>query len=74
MRYISEASVASGQDIGLRLACHEFELSNTKDPMFRGEMHFKSVESSSILSWCGVVVRRGGASSDVVLVTGHGLK
>ncbi|GFV55690.1 hypothetical protein TNCV_754901 [Trichonephila clavipes] len=50
-------------------SCHEFEPSTTKDPPCRAAMHVKSVESSNVLPWCGVVVRRGGASSGVVHVT-----
>ncbi|GFW60609.1 kinesin-like protein KIF11 [Trichonephila clavipes] len=45
------------------MPCHEFEPSTTKDPPCRAAMHVKSVER------CGVVVRRGGASSGVVHVT-----
>ncbi|GFS76609.1 hypothetical protein TNCV_1622061 [Trichonephila clavipes] len=42
--------------------CHEFEPSTTKDPPCRTAMH--TVESSNASSrWCGMVVRRGGASS-----------
>ncbi|GFV66996.1 hypothetical protein TNCV_356821 [Trichonephila clavipes] len=29
--------------------CHEFKPSTTKDPLCRGEMHIKSVESSNVL-------------------------
>ncbi|GFY27244.1 hypothetical protein TNCV_2068651 [Trichonephila clavipes] len=32
-------------------------------------MHVKSVENSMSSRWCSVVVRRGGASSGVVLIT-----
>ncbi|GFU19118.1 hypothetical protein TNCV_4397191 [Trichonephila clavipes] len=38
----------SGQGIGSWLACHEFELSTTKDLPCRGAMHVKSVESSNV--------------------------
>ncbi|GFW11462.1 HTH_Tnp_Tc3_2 domain-containing protein [Trichonephila clavipes] len=37
-------------------------------------MHAKSVEAEMSSRWCGVVVRRGGASSGVVHVTDHGSK
>ncbi|GFV05174.1 hypothetical protein TNCV_223871 [Trichonephila clavipes] len=50
----------SDQGIGLWLAGHEFEPNTTKDPPCRGAMHVKSVESSNVLPWCSVVVRRGG--------------
>ncbi|GFS99331.1 hypothetical protein TNCV_1601411 [Trichonephila clavipes] len=35
--------------------CHEFKPSTTKDPLCRGEMYVKSVESSNVLllKWCG---------------------
>ncbi|GFX58235.1 hypothetical protein TNCV_4049931 [Trichonephila clavipes] len=39
--------------------CHEFEPSTTKDTPCRGEMHVKSVESSIVFLWSGVVVKRG---------------
>ncbi|GFY21180.1 hypothetical protein TNCV_3992241 [Trichonephila clavipes] len=39
--------------------CHEFEPSTTKDPACMGEVHVKSVESSNVLLWTGVVVKRG---------------
>ncbi|GFY29195.1 hypothetical protein TNCV_4723231 [Trichonephila clavipes] len=55
------------QGIGSWLACHEFDPSTTKDPPFREAMHVSRAQTSS--RWCGVVVRRGGASSGVVLVT-----
>ncbi|GFV24301.1 uncharacterized protein TNCV_422911 [Trichonephila clavipes] len=42
------------------LPCHEFEPSTTKDPPCRAAMHVKSVESSNVLPWCGVEVRREG--------------
>ncbi|GFV16708.1 hypothetical protein TNCV_4418951 [Trichonephila clavipes] len=38
---------------------HEFEPSTTKDPLCMGNVHVKSVESSNILLWSGVVVKRG---------------
>ncbi|GFU86261.1 hypothetical protein TNCV_369171 [Trichonephila clavipes] len=47
---------------------HEFEPSTAEDPPCRGTMHVKSVESSNVLPWCSVV-RRGGASSGVILVS-----
>ncbi|GFX38249.1 uncharacterized protein TNCV_3838451 [Trichonephila clavipes] len=65
----SQSQKPSGQGIGSWLACHEFEPSTIKDWSRRGEMHVKSVESSNVTRWCYVVVGRGGASSDVVLVT-----
>ncbi|GFT68855.1 hypothetical protein TNCV_3446741 [Trichonephila clavipes] len=34
------------------------DLVTTKDLPCRGAMHVKSVESSNILPWCGMVVRR----------------
>ncbi|GFV08602.1 uncharacterized protein TNCV_1584151 [Trichonephila clavipes] len=36
-------------------SCHEFKPSTTKDPLCRGAMHVKSVESSNVLPlvWCG---------------------
>ncbi|GFX51098.1 hypothetical protein TNCV_2734491 [Trichonephila clavipes] len=37
-------------------------------------MHVNSVELKCPPRWCGVVVRRGGASSGVVHVTDHGSK
>ncbi|GFW91575.1 uncharacterized protein TNCV_4499951 [Trichonephila clavipes] len=45
----------SGQGIRYWLACHEFELSTTKDPPCRAAMHVKSVDSSNVLPllWCG---------------------
>ncbi|GFX17928.1 hypothetical protein TNCV_2293761 [Trichonephila clavipes] len=46
-----------------------FEPSTTKDPPCRAAMHVKSVEAETSSRWCGVVVRRGGASSGVVHVT-----
>ncbi|GFW72818.1 hypothetical protein TNCV_1266611 [Trichonephila clavipes] len=49
--------------------CHEFESSTTKDPPFRGAMHVKPIESSKSSRWCGVVARRGDASSGVIHVT-----
>ncbi|GFW18031.1 hypothetical protein TNCV_2281351 [Trichonephila clavipes] len=39
--------------------CHEFEPSTTKDPACMGEVHVKSVESSNVLLWSCVVVKRG---------------
>ncbi|GFX94972.1 hypothetical protein TNCV_3046041 [Trichonephila clavipes] len=39
--------------------CHEFEPSTTKDPACMGEVHVKSVESTNVLLWSGVVVKRG---------------
>ncbi|GFW45624.1 hypothetical protein TNCV_3245621 [Trichonephila clavipes] len=54
-----------GQGIGSWPACHEFEPSTTKDQSSRRAMHAKSVESSNVLP----LIRRGGASSGVVLVT-----
>ncbi|GFV39833.1 uncharacterized protein TNCV_4144701 [Trichonephila clavipes] len=50
--------------------CHEFEPSTTKDPTRVGQrctLNRSRAETSS--HWCGVVVRRGGASSDVTHVT-----
>ncbi|GFW41343.1 hypothetical protein TNCV_1003351 [Trichonephila clavipes] len=38
--------------------CHEFEPSTTKDPSCMGEVHVKSVESSNVLLWSVVVVKR----------------
>ncbi|GFT19941.1 hypothetical protein TNCV_4993641 [Trichonephila clavipes] len=38
--------------------CHEFEPSTTKDPSCMGEVHVKSVNSSNVLLWSGVVVKR----------------
>ncbi|GFT37417.1 hypothetical protein TNCV_150261 [Trichonephila clavipes] len=54
--------------IGSWLACHEFEPSTFKDPQGRLAMHVKSVQSSKYSHYCGVVIRRGGASSGFVLV------
>ncbi|GFU73807.1 hypothetical protein TNCV_554351 [Trichonephila clavipes] len=44
-----------GQGIGSWQAYHEFEPSTTTDPLCRGAMHVKSVESSNVLPlvWCG---------------------
>ncbi|GFW46089.1 hypothetical protein TNCV_3277061 [Trichonephila clavipes] len=58
----------SGQGIGSWLTCHECEPSTTKDPPCKGAMHVKSRTQTSSC-WCGMVVRRGDASSGVVLVT-----
>ncbi|GFV06147.1 hypothetical protein TNCV_650031 [Trichonephila clavipes] len=63
------AAVAQGQGIGSWQICHEFDPSTTKDPPCRAAMHVKSVQSSKCSRWCGVVVRRGGTISGVVLVT-----
>ncbi|GFV93163.1 hypothetical protein TNCV_573021 [Trichonephila clavipes] len=38
--------------------CPEFEPSTTKDPACMGEVHVKSVESSNVLLWSDVVVKR----------------
>ncbi|GFY10827.1 hypothetical protein TNCV_1123491 [Trichonephila clavipes] len=54
--FMAMAAVAQG--IGSWQACHEFEPSTTKDPPCSGAM-----------PPIGVVVRRGGCSSGVVLVT-----
>ncbi|GFV36472.1 hypothetical protein TNCV_2259911 [Trichonephila clavipes] len=55
------------QGIGSWQACNEFETSTTKDPPCRRPMPVKLLiaQTSSI----GASVRRGGASSGVVLVT-----
>ncbi|GFV20928.1 hypothetical protein TNCV_4531971 [Trichonephila clavipes] len=50
----------------IRASRDGFEPCTTKDPP--AAMHVKSVEKTSS-RWCGVVVRRGGASSGVVHVT-----
>ncbi|GFW74930.1 hypothetical protein TNCV_2677981 [Trichonephila clavipes] len=49
--------------------CYEFEPSTAEDPLFRETMHVKSVENQTYCHWCRVEARRGGASSEVVLVT-----
>ncbi|GFY10649.1 hypothetical protein TNCV_2194701 [Trichonephila clavipes] len=49
-------------------ACHEFESKSSEAPSCRGAMHVKSVEAQTSSRWCSVEVRRGCASSDVVLV------
>ncbi|GFW74316.1 hypothetical protein TNCV_3438691 [Trichonephila clavipes] len=51
-------------------ACHEFEPSTVEDTPCRGErctLNLSTAQTSS--RWCGVVVRREGASSGVVYVT-----
>ncbi|GFV54057.1 hypothetical protein TNCV_1071801 [Trichonephila clavipes] len=48
-------------------ACHEFEPSTFEYPPSKGAMRVKSVQTSS--RRCGVVDRRLGASSGIVLVT-----
>ncbi|GFW40758.1 hypothetical protein TNCV_4528471 [Trichonephila clavipes] len=56
--------------------CHGFEAGITQDPLCRGVMHVKSVESSNILPWSGVVVRRWGGMPAQVSSTSlvHGSK
>ncbi|GFU73570.1 hypothetical protein TNCV_3360101 [Trichonephila clavipes] len=54
--------------------CHEFEPSTTKDPPCRAAMHVKSVESSNVLSWCGMVVRRGVPAQVSSTSLDHGSK
>ncbi|GFX17496.1 hypothetical protein TNCV_3410961 [Trichonephila clavipes] len=49
--------------------CHEFKTSATEDPSCRGLMHFKAATAQTSPHWCDVVVRRGGVSSGVVLIT-----
>ncbi|GFU97848.1 hypothetical protein TNCV_4494421 [Trichonephila clavipes] len=57
----------------LWLVCHEFEPSTKEDPPFTGAMPVKSVEAQTSSRCCGVVVRREGASSGVVVRSlGHG--
>ncbi|GFU57080.1 hypothetical protein TNCV_1779451 [Trichonephila clavipes] len=50
-------------------AYHECEPSTTEDTPCREAMDAKSVDSKTSSLWCGVVVRKGGASSGVVLLT-----
>ncbi|GFX56527.1 hypothetical protein TNCV_74731 [Trichonephila clavipes] len=60
----------SGQGIRSWLACNQSEPSTTKDPLCRGTMYTLNLSRAQTSSrWCGMVVRRGGASSGVVLVT-----
>ncbi|GFS66090.1 hypothetical protein TNCV_2510791 [Trichonephila clavipes] len=47
------------------LTCHEFKPFTTEDP----PLHVKYVEAQTSARWCGVEVRRRGASSGVVFVT-----
>ncbi|GFT37017.1 uncharacterized protein TNCV_175361 [Trichonephila clavipes] len=49
--------------------CHEFEPSTTKDPRVGQRCTLNLSRSETSSRWCGVVVRRGGASSGVVHVT-----
>ncbi|GFW95561.1 RNA-directed DNA polymerase from mobile element jockey [Trichonephila clavipes] len=63
------AGVSGGQGIESWLACLEFEPSATKKTRRVGQrctLNLSRAEMSS--RWCGVVVRRGGASSGVALV------
>ncbi|GFW13946.1 hypothetical protein TNCV_4700811 [Trichonephila clavipes] len=53
----------------LWFTCHKFEPSTGEQPPFKGTKHDKSVESSNFLPRCSVILRRGGTSSGVVLVT-----
>ncbi|GFY08471.1 transposable element Tcb2 transposase [Trichonephila clavipes] len=59
----------SAQGIGSWQACHEFEPSTAKTHRVgeRCTLNLSSTQTS--FRWCGVVFRRGGASSGVVLVT-----
>ncbi|GFX92764.1 hypothetical protein TNCV_4876211 [Trichonephila clavipes] len=47
----------------------EFDPSTTKDPLFRQRCTLNLSRAETSSRWCGVVVRRGGASSGVVHVT-----
>ncbi|GFY35866.1 hypothetical protein TNCV_4842411 [Trichonephila clavipes] len=51
-------------------ACHEFE-PNTAEypPMQRRPMYVFFLETQVSIRWCGVKVRRRGASLSVILVT-----
>ncbi|GFW15155.1 hypothetical protein TNCV_173021 [Trichonephila clavipes] len=51
------------------LSCHEFEPSTTKDPPCRAAYTLNLSRAEMSSRWCGMVVRRGGASSGVVHVT-----
>ncbi|GFX20233.1 hypothetical protein TNCV_1437931 [Trichonephila clavipes] len=51
-------SIPVAQWLRYRQACHEFDPSTTEDPPCKGAMFFKSVKSSNVSRWCGVVVRR----------------
>ncbi|GFV72150.1 hypothetical protein TNCV_2460821 [Trichonephila clavipes] len=51
------------------LPCHEFEPRATKVPPCRAAIHVNLLRAETSSRWCGVVVRRGGASSSVVPVT-----
>ncbi|GFU20162.1 hypothetical protein TNCV_2557521 [Trichonephila clavipes] len=52
------------------LACYEFDLVPLKiHHVERAAAHIKSVEAQTPSRWCGAEVRRGGASSGVILVT-----
>ncbi|GFU33281.1 alpha-2 adrenergic receptor [Trichonephila clavipes] len=62
------ARVPGGQGIESWLACLEFQPSATKDPPCRAAMHLNLSRAEMSSRWCGVVVRRRGASSGVALV------
>ncbi|GFX46871.1 hypothetical protein TNCV_4040171 [Trichonephila clavipes] len=51
------------------LPCREFEPSTTKDPPCRAAITLNLSRAETSSRWCGVIVRRGGASSGVVHVT-----
>ncbi|GFU83819.1 hypothetical protein TNCV_1694891 [Trichonephila clavipes] len=53
----------------LWLTSHEFEPSTAEDPTCRVTMHRKSIHAYMSSPWCSVEVRRGGASSGVILVS-----